>query len=221
MGEGAYGNPFDTGRGDGADGLEGHAAAGFEGDGLVAADCGGFAQLVGGHVVKEDDVHPAQAAEHADLVERVGLDLYGDTRLEAQGFVDSALDAVRVAGDGEVVVLGEHLVEEAEAVVGGAACAHGEALELAEPGRGLARVEDRGAGAFDGIDEPARERGDAGQALEEVEGGALGGEQRSRGASRCERGVAGGEFVAVIFERGDFDVGGNLAEDFGGDIRAS
>ena len=63
-----------------------------------------------------------------------------------------------------------------------AAAADGVLLEGPQAGRGLARVEDRDAGAGDRVDEATGERGDAGQAAEEVERGSLAGEDRPRGA---------------------------------------
>ena len=50
------------------------------------------------------------------------------------------------AGDGDVVVLDQDRVVEAEAVVGAAAAAHGVFLEGAQAGRGLPRVADLRAG---------------------------------------------------------------------------
>ena len=60
-------------------------------------------------------------------------------------------------------------VVETEAVVAAAAALDRVLLELPQPGRRLARVEDLGAGSLDRVDEAPRERGDAGQAAEDVQ----------------------------------------------------
>ena len=61
-------------------------------------------------------------------------------------------------------------------MVGAAAGPHGLLLELAQPRRGLARVEDARAGALHRLDEAGGERGHAGQPAEEVERHPLAGE---------------------------------------------
>src|SRR5207247_8767649 len=61
-----------------------------------------------------------------------------------------------------------------EAMVLPASALDGVLLEKAHAGDGLARIENRAAGAVDRVDEPARERGDARQVLHEVERRALG-----------------------------------------------
>ena len=71
---------------------------------------------------------------------------------------------------------------ETDAVIDPAAAADGVLLDGPQPGRRLARVEDRDPGAGDLLDETAREGGDSGQAADEVERGALAGEDRPRRA---------------------------------------
>jgi len=68
-----------------------------------------------------------------------------------------------------VVVLDEDARAEIEAVVAGAAREHGGLLEHAEARRGLAGVDDLGAGAGDRLGVALGERRDAGQPLHEVE----------------------------------------------------
>src|SRR5436189_698829 len=65
-------------------------------------------------------------------------------------------------------------------MVRAAAAAHRVLLERAQAGRGLARVEDRGARSLDGVDVATRQRCDAAQAREKIEGDALAGYDRAR-----------------------------------------
>ena len=216
MGEGTDGDLVDAGGRDGGDGVEVHAAAGFEENVLFAAYFDGCTELFVRHVVEKDEVDVAEAAEEADLIEGIGFDFDENVRGAFFGLVDGALESGGVAGDGEVVVLGQHAVEEAEAVVGAAAGADGEAFEFAESGGGFAGVEDEGFGAVHRVNKAAGEGGDAAEALEEVERGAFG---RKEGAGRTVGGEdegAGGELVAVVFLEGDFDGGIDLAEDLRG-----
>src|SRR5438132_13649947 len=81
-----------------------------------------------------------------------------------------------------MVVLHENPVRERTTVVDTAASAHRRLLQGAEAGRRLARVADPGPSAG-GLDVAVGQRGDAGQVAEEVEGGALAGEHRSRRTS--------------------------------------
>ncbi len=62
-----------------------------------------------------------------------------------------------------------------------AAALHGQLVHAAQTGRGLARVEDDGARAGDGVHELTGQRGDAGHAPQEVERRPLGGEQARAG----------------------------------------
>ena len=197
-----------------------HAAAGFEENLFFSADLDGFVELVVRHVVEEDDVDAAEATEEADLVEGVGFDFDEDFRRAFFGCVDGELESGSIAGDGEMVVLGQHAVVEAEAVVGAAAGADGEALEFAESGSGLAGVEDDGACSSHGVDEVTGQGGDAAETLEEIERGAFGGEKGAGGAGGGEDEVTGSEDVAVVFAEGNFDGGIDLAEDFSSDFGA-
>jgi hypothetical protein len=78
-----------------------------------------------------------------------------------------------------VVLLDQDRVVETGAVVLSPARHHGLLLEDAQARRGLAGVEDPGAGALDRANEPGGEGGDARQVSEEVERDALGGEDRA------------------------------------------
>ncbi|HUF08230.1 MAG TPA: hypothetical protein VMO47_02840, partial [Rhodothermales bacterium] len=78
----------------------------------------------------------------------------------------------------DVVVLDQEHVVEAVAVVPSTPGGHGVLVEMAETGRGLAGVVDPGLRPPYGVDVSARRGGDARGALEEVQRGALAGEQR-------------------------------------------
>ena len=66
-------------------------------------------------------------------------------------------------------------------MVNAAAAADGVFFEGAPAGGGFARVDDAGRGGGEGVGVAAGEGGDAGEALDEVERGTLGGEQRGGG----------------------------------------
>ena len=161
--------------GDGADGGEIHAAAGL---GLRASgdEGDGGAELVGGHVVEEDDV---RAGVHGlgDLIKSVRFNFDFELRIARTGTLDGGGDGVRllVAQGSEMVVLDENEIVEADAMIASAPAGDGVFLEAPPAGRGLARVENLGARATNRLDELRGERGDAGEALNKIEGGALGG----------------------------------------------
>ena len=80
----------------------------------------------------------------------------------------------------------EDRVEQPDAVVRAAAAAHRVFLREAQTRNRLARVEDAALGARDRVDVPARHRRGCREHLQEVERGALAGEQRARGASSLQ-----------------------------------
>ena len=213
-------NLVDAGLGDSADGLEVHPAAGLKQDRTSAADSHGFAQLIVRHVVEKDDRNSIEAAEHAHLVEGIRLDFDDDAGLAPVRLVDGALESGGIAGHGKVVVLGQNAVEQSEAVVCPASGADRDAFEFAKSGSRLARVEDDGFRAGHGIDEAAGQRGYPAEALEEVEGGAFGGEQCTGRAGDGEDDVARRDGIAVVFQDFDFECGINQAEDFAGRVGA-
>ena len=73
------------------------------------------------------------------------------------------------AGDGDVVVLDQDGVVEAEAVIGAAAGAHGVFLDRPQARRRLARADDLRLVPADGRDDRCRRGGDAAQMAEEIE----------------------------------------------------
>ena len=129
------------------------------------------------HVVEQQEVG-AGAERVGDLVEVAALDLDREIGLGPARAVDGLGEA---AGQGDVVLLDQDRVVEAHAVVAPAARRDRGLLQLAQPRRRLAGVEDAGAGPGDRLDEARGEGGDAREVAEEVERGPLGGEQRRGG----------------------------------------
>ena len=138
-----------------------------------------------------------------ELRERVDFDLDLDQMADVGAHAPDRLrDA---AGDGDVIVLDEHRVVEAEAMIGAAAGAHRVFLERAQERRRLARADDARLGVRDRPPTSARGRaGDAAEPAEEVERRALGGQhaarrpfdRRDRRARRDARAVGRDRFEA-------------------------
>ena len=143
-------------------------------------------------VVEQDDVG-AGVDRRLDIGEALRLDL--DQHLlpgrlhPLDGFADAAREP-------DVVVLDQDPVVEARAMVAAAAGAHRVLLERAQRRRRLARVED-GDPAVGGVDVAARQRRDAGQALQEVERRPLGGQHQRRRAPDLGGDVARLAAIAV------------------------
>ena len=110
----------------------------------------------------------------AQLVERIDLDLDLDQMADeilrrAQGGGDAARDR-------DMVVLDQHGVIEAEAMVDAAAAAHGIFLEGAQAGRGLPGAADFRLGMGDGLRVMRGQGRDAAQAAEKIQRDAFGGQ---------------------------------------------
>src|SRR5262249_58036761 len=109
-----------------------------------------------------------------------------DFNLDLAQMSDGGLRALEyrrnAAGDRDVVILDEHRIVEAEAMVEAAAAADRVFLERAQAGRGFARAADARLGVGDFLHEHGRRRGDAGEVAEEVERDALGRQNRTRRA---------------------------------------
>ncbi len=99
---------------------------------------------------------------------------FGDWRRAVR---DRGADA---ADRGDVVLLDEHGVEQADAVILAAAAADGVLLREAQARQCLARIEDARARAGDDLDECARRRCGARERLEEVQRRALAGDDAAR-----------------------------------------
>ena len=74
--------------------------------------------------------------------------------------------------------------------------------------------------AGDGLDEAARERGDAGEPLEEIERDALGGEDRADGAADFEHGLPAGEARAGAAHDAHAELRIDAAENLRGRLHA-
>ena len=117
-----------------------------------------------------------------------------------------------VAQRGQVVVLDEHEVEEANAVVRAAAAVHSVFLEAPPAGRGLAGVEDFGLCAFHLLDELRGERGDAGETLHEVQRHTFRGEDGASRAVDTQQGLPAVAGISIPRVRGNDEFMVQLAE---------
>ena len=145
----------------------------------TARPCGATHRLgqLGDREVVEQDEIGAERQRLLELLERVDLDLdLGDVARRGARPLDRRADA---AGEGDVVVLDQDRVVEAEAVVGAAADAHRVLLEGAQARRRLAGAGDARAVRRDRPRQVAGRGGDAAQAAEQVERHALAGEERA------------------------------------------
>ena len=134
----------------------------------------GAADLGGGHVVEQNGFG-AVGESFVEFLRGAHLDLHALRRLALR---ERALEDRRdAAAESDVVVLDENAGGEIDAMIGSAAAEDGVFFEGAQAGDGLARVEDAGVGALDGVSVFARERGDAAEVLEQVENDALATEQ--------------------------------------------
>ena len=179
MGDAAYGNKIDAGFGVGANIFERDASRAFEGNAasVARADFDGLANVFDAGVVDEDGVS-AVAEGLLQLFERTNFDFDG---LMAAAIVEGAFEGGNgAAGEGDVIVLDEDAVGKIEAMILAAAATDGVLVEDAQAGRGLASIENTNARAGDGVDEFARDGGDAGHALEEIQNHALAGENDAR-----------------------------------------
>ena len=107
---------------------------------------------------------PASSAD-ANVVERLGLDLETQPRRRLAEPRHGLGDA---ADEPQMVVLDEERLAEVEPVIGPAAAADGVLLEIAQAGRGLAGVQQRGTGAVQLGDAAGGQRCDPGEAAEQV-----------------------------------------------------
>lgn len=198
MDEGAGGDEVEAEAGVARKALEVDAAAGL-GEGAAGDEGEGLLDFGGGEVVEQDDVG-AGGEDGGELVEAVDLDLDGEIGGGFAGAGDGGGEVVGGAEEGEVVILQHDAVEEAEAVVPGAAAGDGVFLEHAVARGGFARIEQSGAAGAEGCDVGGGGGGDAGKALEKIEGDALGGEKGARVALDGGEDVAGGGGLAIVDE---------------------
>ena len=107
------------------------------------------------------------------------------------------------AGGGDMIVLDQRGVIQAEAVVEAAAAAHGIFLQGAQAGQGLAGADDARLGALHRLDQRRRGGGDAGQMAQEIQRHPLGGQDGAGRAADGGQQRAGCNVAAV--RRGDLE----------------
>src|ERR1035437_3132692 len=193
VGDGAAGDEVGAHAGVVADVFESDAAGEFD---LGAA--GDFADPVGGFVGGEVIQQQMGGAALQGLVEFLAG---ADFDLDGESAMAGALECVaHAAGRRDVVVLDQDGIVEAHAVVHHAPGRGGCLFESTQSGRGLAGIEDLAARTFDGGGVEARGGGHAAEALQEVEGNALAGEEGA--GDRCTDGdiIAIGAAVAILLE---------------------
>ena len=146
------------------------------------------AQHLGAHVVEQDGVD-AGCQRLFELVQRIDLDLDLDHVADA-GARARSIAAPDAARRGDMVVLDQNGVVEAEAVIDAAAGAHGVFLHRAQAGHRLAHADDARLVALHRLDQRRRGRGDAAEMAEEIERDALGREHAARGTVERRDAVA-------------------------------
>ncbi len=212
MGERADGNVIHAGFGNGADIGEIDAAAGL-GQGAALHFFHGETKLNESHVVQEDNVGGCGDGL-INLFECIGLDFNLEFGITGAGAGNGGGDGIGrfIAQGGEMVVLDEDHVIEAMAVISATAAGDGIFLKAPPPGSGFTDVEDFCVCASDGFDELGRQRGDAGEALDKIKGGAFGGEQGAGGPGNFKEDLAVLEGFAVGGDAVDLDGGGKFVK---------
>src|SRR3954470_17092684 len=174
--QGADGHEVGTRRSELVDTRERHTAGDFDFR-AAAGTSDRLANAIGRHVVDEDRFG-ARDDRLVDLRQRFGLDFNRQPGTIGTRMRDGGGDAPCEA---DVVVLDQIRVEQARAMIRRPTGADGVLLQQPQHGRRLARVED-GDASTSGIDELPCARGNARQALEEIERRAFTHQQRPRRA---------------------------------------
>ena len=118
-----------------------------------------------------------------------------------------------------MVVFYQHHIEEAEAMVEGAAAGDGIFFQPAPAGCGFARVEDTGVCWANGLDKTGGQGGDAREALDEIQGHPFGGEDRPGRAGDAQESLAGLHLLAVSCQALKPECRGKLTEGGFGQIQ--
>src|SRR3989338_8433635 len=196
VGQGADRDVVHAALGVGAEVVELEAAGGFY-DGAALDEVDGEVDLLDRHVVEQDRVGAGlQGLAELGFVAHFGLDELAGAVL----FAGAAHCLAHAAGKARVVFFDEPGVKQAEAVVRAAADAHGVALEQAQAGSGLAGVAQLRFRSLQAGDVAAGEGGDAAQALQEVERGALAAQERAGVAPHLGQHAAAHELA--FFDQG-------------------
>src|SRR5438067_10956839 len=175
VGEGTRGQVSDAGFRNCRRSLERDAAGCFD-DEPAAHHRDGLAHGLQIEIVDEHDVGESNVEYLFKLFKRVDFDLDLD---EMPGGAFGALQHRRYsASDGDVIVLDQDRVIEAETMIVAAAAAHGVLLQRAQSGRSLAGADDSRLGMRDARNEGGGGGGDARQMAEKIQCNAFGAEYR-------------------------------------------
>ena len=196
VGEGTGGDGVDACGGDIVDGVERDATAGFEPK-STGIEGDGLSELGQVHVIEEDQVDALEGKKVGELLERGGFQLDAHAGMIPADAVDRGLEGGQGAIGGEVIVLDHHGVVETHAMVDTATSFDGFLFKQAPAWGGFAGIPDFDGIGFDGVDVAGGHGGDTGEALEEIEGGAFGGEQRASATFHLDQGVTGCECATV------------------------
>ena len=196
MRDGADGDEVHAGFGDLADGLEVYSSAGFELD-VCRAEANGFAHVGEAHVVEENDIDSLHGEKTFHLLERIGLEFDADTGIRCAGGRDHFLEGVSGKSGSEVIILHHEHIVEADSVVTRATRHDGLFFQEAQAWRGFAGVEYDGICSTNGFDKSMSHGGDATESLDEIQGGALGGEYGGCRPLDCDHDISFFECAAV------------------------
>ena len=156
-------------------------------------------------IVDQHHVGNSNIEHFSQLLERIDLDL--DLDQMPSGLLGAREHRRDAAGHRDVVVLDQHRVVEAEAVIVAAAATHRVFFQRAQSRRGLARANDARLGMRDAGHELGGSGGDAGEMAEKVERDTLGAEDGAGIAGNRHQLGAGLDRRAVARMRRNRDVG--------------
>ena len=196
MRDGADGDEVDSGFCDLADGLEVYSSAGFELD-VCRAEADGFAHVREAHVVEENDIHSLHAEKTFHLLERIGLEFDANAGVGCAGGRDHFLEGVSGKSGSEVIILHHEHIMEADSVVTRATGRDGFFFQHAQAWSGFAGIEYDGISSASGFDKSMSHGGDATESLDEIQGGALGGEYGGCRPLDCGHDISFFECAAV------------------------
>ncbi len=220
-----------VGEGTGRDGVHssgGYVMNGIERDAATsfqpkATSIEGYrlAELGEVHVVQQDEVDAGEGQEIGQLLESGRFELDAHAQVIRPHAIDGLLQGFQVASGCQVIVFDHDGVVEPEAMIDAAAGEHGLFFDQAPARRGFARVPD-----FDGIRlhrlyVAGGHGGDTGEALEEVQCGALGGEDGAGATFDLDQGIASLEGLAIGEQRPDAKAGIDFTKHRFGDGHAS
>ena len=205
--------------GDGAHRGEGHAAGRFQqhcwGNGVAAPH--GLAHQLRRHVVQQHDIGTA-SQRLIQLGKVVHLDFQGNTgSMPLSCRLDGGADLLAtVTESGEVIVLDENAVEQAESMVVSATATHGILFQQPPARQCLAGVENPRLQPGNRIDVAAGLRGDAAEVLKEVECCAFAGEDGTHRPAHPSQMTAGLHRSAIAQKRLEPDTRIESGEDHRG-----